>query len=267
MVLVLPEDDLALPEVHRRTQLVIAQFRDAIRPIYRARRGGMPVHVGSCTLIRVGDTRLIVTAAHIIDQQERELWVAGMQRLPPLTRMFSGTVAPGNDRGLDRFDFSVSPVDEELADGLATSRRSTSARVAGKIESGRCTPASASRILRTRSGAKSRCGCGHILARDPRQRARGRGRSTAHLFIKFDKYAKTPEGIQRSSTEPRGVSGGPVFYLGDFGDPETYRAGADFQPMLEGIVIERRRRAKVLIAVKVAAIIETMRRAGRLGIK
>jgi hypothetical protein len=89
----------------------------------------------------------------------------------------------------------------------------------------------------------------------------------AHLFIKLDKYAKTPEGTKRSSTEPRGVSGGSVFYLGDFGDPETYRAGAGFQPMLDGIMIERHRQAKVLAAVKIAAIIEAMRRAGRLGIE
>lgn len=273
MALVLPEDDLALPEVHRRAQLVIARFRDAIRPIYRSGRGTAPEHIGSCTLIRVGNTRLIVTAAHIIDQRERELWVAGMRKLTPLVGMFSGTWAPGNDRGLDKFDFSVSSVDEELSEGLGNvsyipSELFSKGRRQDKQRAMYACigfPNSQNQVRRevsvrmwshTGPGSSTHEGLGSWALHTP-----------AHLFVKFDKYAKTPEGTKRSSTEPRGISGGPVFYLGDFGDPETYRAAANFQPMLEGIVIERHRRAKVLVAIKITAIIEAIRRAGHVGIE
>jgi hypothetical protein len=46
-----------------------------------------------------------------------------------------------------------------------------------------------------------------------------------------------------------------VFYLGDFNDPETYRAGSTFRPRLEGIIIEKPSEVPVLVGVRIGTII------------
>jgi hypothetical protein len=46
-----------------------------------------------------------------------------------------------------------------------------------------------------------------------------------------------------------------VFYIGDFNDPETCRAGATLQPKLEGIIIAKPIKAPALVTVRIRAII------------
>jgi hypothetical protein len=121
--LILSNDEMIRSEAHRRAQAVGDQFREAIRPIYRAERSSarrdMPSHVGTCILFRVGDIKLIATAAHIIDQHAKADLLVGGEKAPvPLTGMFSGTDAPNGVRNLDQHDFSVSPVSDELAADL-----------------------------------------------------------------------------------------------------------------------------------------------------
>jgi hypothetical protein len=80
-----------------------------------------------------------------------------------------------------------------------------------------------------------------------------------HLFIDFPKYATNVDGSKRRSTHPKGTSGGPVFYLGDFNDPNTYQSNVTFRPMFEGIVIAKPHEGNVLMAVKIAAIVHALR--------
>jgi hypothetical protein len=88
--------------------------------------------------------------------------------------------------------------------------------------------------------------------------------TTAHIFVDFHKYAERVDGSKRNSTHPKGTSGGPVFYLGDFNDPDTFRYERKFQPMLEGIVVERSEARCTLIAVKISAIEWALQAAGML---
>jgi hypothetical protein len=121
MGLLVSSEQMVRDEAHRRSQAVIAQFRNAIRPIYRYDGKPLPVHVGTCTLFEVGETKLVATAAHIIDQHEKsELGIGGTKALIPLTGMLRGTAAPNNDRSLDKYDFSASIVTADLADELGS---------------------------------------------------------------------------------------------------------------------------------------------------
>jgi hypothetical protein len=72
------------------------------------------------------------------------------------------------------------------------------------------------------------------------------------------------DGAKRRSTHPQGTSGGPVFYIGDFDNLETYRAGANFQPMFEAIIIRKPTEGPVLVAVRVGAIIGALKHKGLL---
>ena len=274
VVLVLSSEQMIRNVAHRRGQVALEQFRNAIRPIYRSTEGVLPVHVGTCTLIRVGETKLCITAAHIIDQHEVvELWVGGQKGLTPLTGVFSGTSADG-DRDQDKYDFSVSPVGDEFAEGLGNVAYIEPEFIC-KGQRQDSNHAMYTCIGYPNSQNKDM----HATRREINVRMwmhTSKGRSThdklgpwaanttAHLFIDFGKYAENVDGSKRSSTHPRGTSGGPVFYLGDFSDPDTYRIDGTFQPMFEGIVIKRSVEGNALIAVKIVSILHALSDAGLL---
>jgi hypothetical protein len=177
---ILSSQDIIRDQAQVRAQAVIAQFRAAIRPIYRADRNkslrDMPTHVGTCTLFRVGNLNLVATAAHIIDQHaDADLLVGGDKAPVPLTGMFSGTAAPNGNRALDKYDFSVSPVTDELVTDLGSVSYIDSRFISkGRRQTGRtqCTLAWDTQILKTkictRQSAKSMRECGCISPRDNR---------------------------------------------------------------------------------------------------
>ena len=53
MSLLVHREEMVRGEAHRRVQVGIKQFRDAIRPLYApSLRKALPSHVGTCTLVR-----------------------------------------------------------------------------------------------------------------------------------------------------------------------------------------------------------------------
>jgi hypothetical protein len=256
---------------HERAQLVIAKFRTSIRPIYRSAPKTLLTHVGTCTLLCIEDIKFIVTAAHIVDQHEGYLWIGGKESAIPLEGAFRSTVAPRGERALDKYDFSVSTVSDELDSSLGNASYISSdfismgRRADHKHSMYTCVGYPNSQNKEVDVGKRE------MNARLWMHTARGRSNddkiggwaknSEHHLFIEFPKYANRVDGTKKSSTHPRGTSGGPVFYLGDFGDPETYRVGSTFQSRLEGIVIEKPRMGNALVAVKIAAIVQALRNA------
>jgi hypothetical protein len=78
-------------------------------------------------------------------------------------------------------------------------------------------------------------------------------RATAdHLFIDIPKkHAVNAAGATINAVHPKGVSGGPVFYIGDFADYDSYSAVKDCHPMLEAIIVERVKEARTLITVQI----------------
>lgn len=267
-------EQIVRDEAHLRAQEVIRQFRTAIRPIYRSDPHRSFVHVGTCTLIRVGGEKFIVTAAHIIDQHENDLWIGGEKTAVSLTGMFRSTIAPEGNRELDNYDFSVSPVTPELENELGNAtyisreffgmgrrmdRTHSMYTCVGYPNSQNKDLYVAKREMNVRLWM-------HVSpGRSNDDRPGNWAKQTQdHLFIDFPKRVNTVDGGKRDSTKPTGSSGGPVFYLGDFGDPEAYRANGSFQPILEGIVIARPGGSNVLVAVKIGAILKALQSAGKL---
>ena len=206
----------------------------------------------------------MLTAAHIIDDhKDTGLYVGGDKRLIVLDGAFSSTLAPGGDRNLDHFDFSVSTVSDELEKSLGNASYipseffSRGRRQDRKHAMYACVgyPNSQNKEMSTTRREVAVRLWTHTSP----------GRSTdGHLSIDFPKYAENMDGTKRTSTHPRGTSGGPVFYLGDFGDPGTYWVDSSFQPMFEGIVVEKPVGGRALRAVKIAVIISALQRAGLL---
>jgi hypothetical protein len=82
--------------------------------------------------------------------------------------------------------------------------------------------------------------------------------SNANFFIEIGKHVTDIRGAKRNPVCLQGMSGGPVFHLGDRGNYNTMREGRDFKPLLEGIIIERPADANVIVAVSIGAIVQTL---------
>jgi len=81
------------------------QFGGAVRPVYGSDDRKLATHIGSATLLKVGGTPLIVTAAHVVDENEHTaLYVAGEKHLVPIEASFEITGRPPGDRKEDRYD-------------------------------------------------------------------------------------------------------------------------------------------------------------------
>jgi hypothetical protein len=105
-----------LPEAEQRrmrecaTQAA-AEFIDSVLAIYRSNEASerRPEHIGSCILLDIDGTRVITTAAHIIDNipEGATLFVAtaGRSQLVPIVRgKIKTTSKPKGIRGLDYSD-------------------------------------------------------------------------------------------------------------------------------------------------------------------
>jgi hypothetical protein len=65
---------------HERVESLSAKFLPAVRPIYGGTKDGLPVHIGTCTLLKIGADRYLITAAHVIDYNtdaDTTLYVGG----------------------------------------------------------------------------------------------------------------------------------------------------------------------------------------------
>jgi hypothetical protein len=257
---------------HRRGQDVVNRFRWAIRPIYRAhtRRRGHYEHLGTCTLFKANSVPLIVTAAHVIDHHEHDgdLWIGAEKTLVPLQGSFSGTERPGGDRSLDKYDFSVSRVSDELLAELGNAAFIDAEFVSkGRRDEGAtalyaCLGYPNSKNKDTRAAGRQmgvalfmHTGLGYNDRNN--LGAPGALYTNANFFVEAGKQVTDIHGTKRSSVGLRGMSGGPVFHIGDRRNYNTMRETPDFRPLLEGIMIERSE-ANVIVAVSVGAIIETL---------
>jgi hypothetical protein len=269
-------EQMVRDETTRRTRAVTARFRQAIRPIYIPGERNLPVQVGSCTLLNIGGAKLIVTAAHIIRRfKAKGFFIGGTEAPVVLIDDFYGTSARNGDPDDDKYDFAACTVSDTLAGQLGNVTyvgaewMSVGRRIDHKHSVYVCAgyPNSQNKDMHATSrrigmGFFTHTAEGHSMNDKVAPWARS---TTDHLFVSYEKYSVDPNGVRRRSSEPRGMSGGPVFYIGDFGDPDIYQPGTEVRPTLEAIIIEKSDHGKVLISVNIGTVIEALRIDGILG--
>lgn len=257
---------LALDLAHERGKSVVDQFRSAIRPIYRRDPTHAYTQVGTCTFVRINGVEVMVTAAHIIDQHKEQLWVGNESILVPLIGDFHQTDAPAGDRNLDQFDFAACVVGVEFRTSLAGITFIDQAVIGkgrradrnGDIYSCLGYPNSKNKkknVTKREIDVQLWMHTGPGASKTDKLGEWGKDTS-AHLFIEFPKYPTTATGERRNTTEPRGSSGGPVFYDGNINEANAYNQELVFQPRLEAIIIKKPTNAGLLVAVKLGAIID-----------
>ena len=77
-----------------------------------------------------------------------------------------------------------------------------------------------------------------------------------HVFIKFDKkYSQDENGGRVNSVNPRGISGGALFDLGNLADPWTLEPTAERRARLTGILIELPVNRNLMISTRIDPIL------------
>jgi hypothetical protein len=239
----------------------------AVRAIYVALPDGKAEHLGSCVLVEVREHRLLVTAAHVVDEiKNGALYIPAAGSTKKLQGSGAITTPPGGLRRMDRFDFAVLKITPELAEQLAETRYiqesefMTPTPALGRAYMALGYPNVRNKNLdhAKRTIKQTKLSVGSTVIEDATLARKLRVSGDDHYFIKYDKRTRDP--VTRAITqaiEPTGMSGGGLFDLGFFNLASMSKPP---QPAgLAGILIEyhpdKNRR---MVAVKIEAMIETI---------
>ena len=217
--------------------------------------------IGSGVLLRIGDAKFFCTAAHVFDRLARTPMVlhadAPAQRAraqPHVTRV------PDCGRGADKFDLFVDRFGDDrehwfrddrylTIDSIDQNELPASTHVLYMFAG---YPASANRPNRIRR--PPRLATYIASPRLPEWYERNGFVANMHLVVAFDHRRMWSEaGRTVTPRNPKGISGGPVWRLGQTDDVER---GA-YRPRAVGIGLEYRRDA--LIALRLSFVLETIR--------
>jgi hypothetical protein len=248
------------------------KYNSAVRPIYGIhRRGVAPIHIGSCVLLSLRETRFLVTAGHVTDRaKSTRLQVAGTKELIPLSFDSGLTTNPGKPRDEDVYDFSVCALSAMMQRELGEVTYIAESDIYKAFPLGR----NRLRMVIGYPTSKNRKGIDN-----PRMRVGGTVWTYAslpvedadaasilgvptgdHLLIEFDhKKSINPDGIGAHSINPAGASGGAMFDLGKPDDPEWLAKLAQCEAKLAGILTEYRSRNKAIVATSMKPVLDFCR--------
>ena len=101
-------------EFHDRLDPLVRRLARGVHPVFAIPRGGTPRHIGSCVLLRVGEGRFLLTAAHVLDEFGTEtLFVSAAGKLRAVKGQAQRSMPEkGQRRNSDRIDAAVLRLDD-----------------------------------------------------------------------------------------------------------------------------------------------------------
>lgn len=269
MTIIKTVGELTRERMNSCSNALAEKYLTSVRAIYGATENGKPDHIGSCVLLEYQGEKILVTAAHVIDQNEvTSLYVNGETNLVQLIGSCFITASPNDIRNNDKFDFSVFPISDELVSDLGNVYFLPERDWALKelSEKDRCCLALGfpnSRNKKVDSSLKSvklePFVYTSTIKSDPKL-FEEIGFSTAdHYLLDFcDKHSRNSDNKITNSICPQGVSGGGLFLIENMANPESYRPEAECSGKLLGILIEQRKSIKVLVFTKISTIVKAL---------
>jgi len=251
-----------------------AKFLPAVRPIYGSTAHGRPEHIGTCTLLRLGEDRYLVTAAHVIDHNTDNattLYLGGApgQDLIEINADFWATVKPDNHRENDHHDFALWKMPPDVINALGDVKYFEDS----EIGDGRTSPDGRNYLALGYPNSKNKKLDNpnkrvvpklwkYSASAKPNDQLASRlgifGHD--HFFLDFDsEHSRDPGGEIVNSINPRGASGGPLIDMGRIANPENLAPDRQLRGRLAGILIEHQDRDKAIVAVKIGLVL------GRVG--
>jgi hypothetical protein len=240
------------------------RFSQAVRPLYLPDQRGRPVGVASATLLEFDGLPFLATAAHAL--KFPGLLLGGADILIPLPNEFWRS--KGGGEADDKIDLAVAPLTKAQCaalDGLpfigsddwmhatVTGNRYTLA-VGYRVSQNKA-PVDGSRALRLKRWSFT-----GFTGETPTSGGYG----DCNFALEYSKRAFRESGQLVPTTPPHGLSGGPIFDLGDALSVDQLCAAEPHPARLTGILIECPRQGGVLIGTKVEVLRDYARRAKAL---
>lgn len=266
---ILTINEMVREKMDQASDAVSAQFINTVRPIYGSSENGNPIHLGTCLLLEWNCQHYLITAAHIIDENEHStLYVGVGSSLISVDGVFNATEKPNGDRDKDHYDFAWL----KLSEASMSAYKNFEYIPSQNILSGNHKP-----------GKNLHLGLGYPNSKNkqlnivdhslkPRYMNYSSTIVTAtklcdewgisgkdHLFLKYDrKHAKDSEGNIVNTLSPCGTSGGALIDMGSFNKTEVCFPGHRFKGHLAGMLIEYSQKYNVLVAVRIHLILKTI---------
>jgi hypothetical protein len=240
------------------------RFGQAVRPLYVADQRGRPEGVASAVLLEFDGLPFLATAAHVLNIPR--LLLGGRDELIPV----SGEFWRSNGAGAadDKIDLAVAPLSEQQRRALkglpfigsgdwmqrtATENRYTLAT--GYRVSQNKAPIGGSKKLTLKRWSFTGFSAPLPV---------GGEYGESNFALEYSGKAVRESGERVVTTPPHGLSGGPIFDMGDSLSFDQLCAADAHPPKLAGILIECPTRGGVLIGTKVEVLRDYARRAKAL---
>jgi hypothetical protein len=247
------------------------QCISAIRPIYGSTDLGRPEHIGTCIFLDIDKNKYLLTAAHVIDEnQHTSLYVGGDKKLVLIEGDFTSTEKPGDDRNKDHYDFAylllkdgllkkLGNIDFFNETAISENREDTTGRLylalGYPVSKNKKSDPSAKMVQPHYLKYSSTIKTNTVLC----QKLGISGKD--HLFLGHDsKYSRDSEGTIVNTIAPKGISGGALVDMGNIARPEQLKDNIACKGRLAGLLIENHKEHKSTVAVKISLIIEAIKR-------
>lgn len=269
----LPEFEPDLKSIFRERNNALAaaaagKFAAAVQPIYGASDRGEPDHIGSAVLLDVHGTKVLITAAHVIDNNSvTSLYVGGGAELELIEAEFSITVAPSAIRRLDRHDIAFCELPSYLIEKLGGTYIGLNDVAfhppyeGGRLYTALGYPNSMNRVeWSTRKAKKIRPEMlqytnPHRLDEEVAQNLPNGGAD--HIFLPYGQRWRDEDGFMDNAKSPTGMSGGAFIDCGKASNPEVVAGVNQPTQRLAGIGIEFLKN-RVIIATRMSVIVPAL---------
>lgn len=256
-------------EMDKNIEIAKDKFMKSILPIYGSSINGKPIHIGTSLYIQVDFQKLLLTAAHIVDELKiTQLYVGVNSKLLPLEGKFKVTPNVDGSREKDHYDFaylllnsdllssfkSIPAIDESMIsnyDGNTIGRNfvafgyPNSKNKQINLEKNTVQP----KMMKYSSVTKespSLCTNLGVSGED-------------HLFLDFDsKYSKDSSGRKVSSINPKGISGGALIDMGEI-NKQILKITHNQTCKLSALLIENHKSYRLFSATKMNIIVNTIK--------
>lgn len=247
------------------------QFISSIRPIYGSSENGNPIHIGTCLLMEIENHKYLLTAAHVIDENEySSLYVGGKSEVILIEGDFHCTMRPEDGRDNDHYDFAWLQLSDQLIEKIGNACFAQETQLSyyngqpeGRLYLALGYPNTKNKKINTPKKSIKPYYMKHASTVNQNEVLRRKlgvsGKD--HLFLEYNsKHSKDEEGKIVNSIVPRGISGGALIDMGNIANPDSYIPNAPCSGQIAGMLIENHKDCKAMSAVKIGVIVEQIKK-------
>lgn len=269
MAIVKTLGELTFDRMNDCVKALAKKYLCSVRAIYGSTENGKANHIGSCVLLSHKNTKLLLTAAHVIDNNEiTSLYISGEHELVQLIGSCLITSPPNGNRDDDKLDFSILSLTEDVASKIGNVYYIPESEwwLGGLGEKDRCClalgyPNSKNKKFNpsTKKIKQEPFVYTSTLKKEEELFIKVDGDQNHHYLLDYcEKYSKNETNETVNSVHPKGVSGGGLFLIEGMANPESYRPDLPCSGKLLGILIEFHKECKVLMFTKLSTIAEAL---------